>query len=248
LRKNNGFVAGFYTTVDSYALYYLRSSIDDETWAELPPDWPNQLVDQKRKLLENIEQGPGVANLISGLFHVTLDMTMNWLGSQNLSFQFVYDPREKREDAFLLKFVSKWLSDEEAAFKRFPGIFLGGSAAVTSSTSPGLMLTDLIVRDIRNMFLDLPGLTAEQSSSKLILSTLQDEPILVRSIRGIPFKTAHVRPMSPSLRQSLRRPTANSTAAVYLERLAKGKISCHARFGELRSIDFANSQFEDMVD
>jgi hypothetical protein len=75
----------------------------------------------------------------------------------------VYDPRQKKEDAFLLKHVGAWLSDEKAAFKRFQGVFRGATSSIRSCDSPGLMLTDLVLRDLRFLFPDLPGLTRERS-------------------------------------------------------------------------------------
>lgn len=250
LRRNDGYVCGFYTTVDTYSLYNLRTSIgiDDDDARFLPDDWLERLKAVKEKLLRKDEKLPGVAALLMGLLHGTLEMTMHWLGSQDFSFEVVYDPREKKEDAFLLKHVGGWLSDEKAAFKRFPGVYRGATATTRSENSPGLMLCDLIVRDIRMLFSDLPGLVEEGASKELIVPFLQKELPYIIEIGGVRMKGGHLRPMSPKLRQSLVRPTINSMLPLYLDRLANGKLSCTAVWGEMRSISFREHLFEDMID
>lgn len=249
LTKNKCFIGGFYTTVDNFTLYHLRNDIAfEESTAALPPDWGNRLAPMKEKLLRGDEKTPGVAGLLSGLLHTTLEISLNWLGHQGISFEVVYDPRQKKEDAYLLKSAGAWLRDEKAAFQRFPGIFLGANAKVKSCDSPGLMLTDLILRDLRFMFFDLPGLLEEASSPELVLPVPQKDEPLIMSIKGTRLKAGNIRRMSPDLTKGLKKPTSNSMMPLYLDRLADVKISCHAKWGEVRTADFRDWTFADMVD
>jgi len=249
LRKNQCYVGGFFTTVDGFSLYHLRTKVamDDEAKV-LPDDWVARLAAVKRDLLANDEKLPGVANLIYPLLHAVLEIPLNWLGSLGKSFEAVYDPRDKREDAFLLKHVSRFLNDAEAAFKRFPGIFKGATAKVKSEDSPGLMLADLLLRDIRRLFLDLPGLVLEASSEKLVLPVPQNDDPLVMSFNGLRTKAGSLRPMSAELAAALRRPSANSMLPLYADRLADRKLSCYASWGEARVVRFEDDRFADMVD
>jgi hypothetical protein len=249
LRKNECFVGGFFTTVDGFGLYHLRTDVamDDEARV-LPDDWGKRLVPVKAGLLENDEKMPGVANLIYPLLHAVLEIPLNWLGSLGKSFDVVYDPREKREDAFLLKHVGAFLTDEGGSFKRFPGVFSGATAKVTSADSPGLMLTDLILRDIRRLFLDLPGLLEEASGKDLILPAPQNDDPLIMSFKGMRLKAGSLRPMSAELASALRRPSGNSMLPLYADRLADRKLSCYANWGEARTVRFEDARFADMVD
>jgi len=250
LRRNDGYICGFYTTVDTYALYNLRTAIgrDDDDARFLPDDWADRLGEVKEKLLRKDEKSPGAAALLMGQLHATLEMALNWLGSQGHSFEVVYDPREKKEDAFLLGHVGGWLGDEKAAIKRFPGAYRGANATLRSELSPGLMLCDLVVRDVRMLFADLPGLVEEGSSNELIVPFPQKDIPYIIEIAGTPLKGGHLRPMSESLRRQIQCPTPNSMMPLYLDRLANGKLSCTAIWGEMRSISFQNHLFEDMID
>jgi hypothetical protein len=249
LTKNQCFIGGFYTTVDSFALYHLRTEIGfDDDATTLPSDWQERLQATKEKLLKPDEKAPGVAGLLMGLLHATLEISLNWLGQQGISFEVVYDPRQKKEDAFLLKHVGAWLSDEKASFKRFPGVFRGATASVISCDSPGLMLIDLILRDLRFLFLDLPGLLQEASTPNLILPVPQNDEPLIMVIDGRRLKAGSIRPMSTALSAALKRPTPNSMLPLYSERLADKKLSCYAAFGEARTASFTDWTFADMVD
>ena len=110
------------------------------------------------------------------------------------------------------------------------------------------MLADLILRDIRFIFIDIPELLTEHSSSNLILPVLQDHEPVVISIKGARLKWGDRRPMSQQLRARLRVPSANSMLPLYSHRLADRKLSCEAAFGESRILNFGMNCFEDMTD
>jgi hypothetical protein len=83
LRKNQCYVGGFFTTVDGFSLYHLRTKVAMDDEAEvLPDDWAERLGAVKKDLLANDERLPGVANLIYPLLHSVLEIPLNWLGSQ----------------------------------------------------------------------------------------------------------------------------------------------------------------------
>lgn len=257
LTKNDCFIGGFYTTVDSFALYNLRTEIGkDDDATELPANWAERLILTKEKLLkpdeknspDGREKTPGDARLLFGLLHATLEISLNWLGQQGISFEVVYDPRQKKEDAFLLKHVGDWLKDEKASFKRFPGIFRGATSNTPSGDSPGLMLSDLLLRDLRYLFADVPGLMQESSSTGFILPIPQNDDPLIMVIAGHRLKAGSIRPMSTALAAALRKPTANSMMPLFCDRLADMKISYHAKWGEARTVDFRDWTLTDMVD
>ena len=257
LTKNDCFVGGFYTTVDSFALYNLRTEIGkDDDATELPVNWVEQLIFTKEKLLkpddktlpDGRQKAPGDARLLFGLLHSTLEISLNWLGRQGISFEVVYDPRQKKEDAFLLKHVGDWLKDEKASFKRFPGVFRGATSNTPSGNSPGLMLADLMLRDLRFLFSDLPGLTHESSSVGLILPIPQNDEPLIMVIKGARLKAGSIKPMSSQLSMALGKPTANSMMPLYCDRLSDMKLSYYAKWGEARTVNFRDWTFTDMVD
>jgi len=248
LRKNKCFVAGFYTTVQSFLLYNLRTTIGlDDVATQLPKDWANSLAGIKERFLREKPAQPGESNLLLGLFHQTLSITLNWMGSLKCSFQVVYDPRQKKEDAFLIRFADEWLK-QEAAVKKLDGVYMGATAAITSSQSPGLMLADLILRDARFVFDDIPELLTERSGIDLVLPIAQGCEPVVMSLKGTRMKWGNRRPMSPQLRQRLARPSPNSMMPLYFDSLADQKLSCNAAYGESRVLNFGLRCIEDMVD
>jgi hypothetical protein len=249
LRKNECFVAGFYTTVSNKLLYHLRTEVarDDDEAKELPPDWETRLTSVKQKLLEDKPKEPGDAHLLLGLFHQTVSITLNWLGSVGASFNVVYDPRQKKEDRYLIRYAGDWLQ-REAEARKMLNVYRGTTAIVKSADSPGLMLVDLILRDVRFLFADVPELLAEQSSTTLILHSLQGNEPVLRTFAASPYKWGDRRPMSETLIERLRNPTPNSMLPLYLDRLADTKLSCEADFGESRVVNFGLGCFEDMTD
>ena len=248
LRKNECFVAGFYTTVRNKPMYHLRTEVakDDEA-KELPTNWESSLAGVKKKLLDDKPKHPGDAHLLLGLFHQTLSITLNWLGSVGASFNVVYDPREKKEDRFLIQHADDWLK-QEAELKQMLGVYQGATAVVASSDSPGLMLVDLILRDVRFLFTDVPELLSEQSSTLLILPVPHEHETVVMTLKGARLKWGDRRAMSDPLRLRLRSPSPNSMLPFYLDRLAGGKLSCEAVFGESRVVNFGLGCLENMVD
>lgn len=54
--------------------------------------------------------------------------------------------------------------------------------------------------------------------------------------------------MSDALRQKLRSPSQNSMLPLYFDRLAGGKLSCEAVYGESRVVNFGLGSLEDMTD
>lgn len=248
LHKNGCFVAGFYTTVRNMLMYHLRTEVakNDEV-KELPANWESLLAVVKQKLLDDKAKQPGDGHLLVGLFHQTLSITMNWLGSGNQSFAVVYDPRQKKEDTFLIQHADEWLK-REAEIKQLLDVYKGATAAIDSSQSPGLMLVDLILRDVRFLFSDVPELLSEQSSTKLVLPVSQTDDAVVMRLNGRLLKWGDRRPMSQQLKLRLRSASLNSMLPLYFDRLAGGKISCEAAFGESRVVNFGLGCLEDMVD
>lgn len=54
--------------------------------------------------------------------------------------------------------------------------------------------------------------------------------------------------MSDALRQKLGSPSQNSMLPLYFDRLAGGKLSCYANYGESRVLNFGFGCVEDMTD
>lgn len=248
LRKNDCFVAGFYTTVRNMLTYHVRTEVakNDEA-KELPANWESMLTGIKANLLADKPSSPGDAYLLVFLFHQTLSITLNWLGNVGAAFDVVYDPRQKKEDRFLIQHADDWLK-REAEVKKLVGVYNGATAVVDSSNSPGLMLADLILRDVRFLFADVPELLTEQSGTTLILPVPQGYEPVVRTFGGVPLKWGDRRPMSDALRQRLSSPSQNSMLPLYFERLAGAKLSCEAVYGESRVVNFGLGCFEDMTD
>lgn len=248
LRKNDCFVAGFYTTVKNMLAYHLRTQIaKDDDAKEIPANWEAILPDIKTKLLAEKPHHPGDAHLLVGLFHQTLSISLNWLSSVNATFNVVYDPRQKKEDRFLIQHADEWLK-REAEVKGLSGVYNGATAVTASANSPGLMLADLVLRDVRHLFADVPELLVEHSGTILILPEPQGHEPVVMTLKGMRLKWGDRRPMSAELMKKLSCPSQNSMLPLYFDRLADCKLSCEAIYGESRVVNFRFGCLEDMTD
>jgi len=241
-------VAGFYTSTKNYLAYDLRTHIasDDEV-KMMPDDWELQLEGVKNKLLQEKPQYPGDAIFLINLFHATLNIAFHWMVSQKKSFSVVYDPRQPKEDRFVLRQTAEWIEKYASAFD-LRGFYRGVSSSASSNQSAGLMLADLILRDVRFFFSDYPELLTDNTGKKLILPVHQEHEPIVTMMQGTPLKWGHRIPMSPSLKKCLRASSRNSVLPIYAENLADMKLSCYGAFGEGRVINFRQHCFEDMVD
>lgn len=246
MAKNDCYVAGFYTTVRSLVMYHLRMEVDDDLSA-LPREWESMLPSTKQALLVDKPNHPGESLLLLPFFHTVLAITLDWLGSNKTSFAVVYDPREKKEDRYLISRVGE-LMGRFAGSAEMGSLYRGTTASTPSSQSPGLMLVDLVLRDVRSLFHDVPQLLTEASSIRLVSPSYQGHAMKLVEIGGSPFKFADLHPFSEEVKRCLERPTKNSVLPMYLTRLADQKLSCHAAFGELRTVDFGNLRFESMPD
>lgn len=247
LAKNECYVAGYYTTVRNLLAYHVRTEVAKNDATDLPSDWEAQLAGVKLKLLGDKPNHPGDAHLLVGLFHQTLSIVLNWMAAAGSSFKVLYDPRQKKEDKFLIRHSDDWLT-REAEVKGLKGVYSGITNTVTSVDSAGLMLVDLIVRDVRFLFSDVPELLTEQSCAKLVLPVPQGYEPVVMSLQGIKMKWGDRHPMSEDLKKKLRAASPNSMLPLYVHQLAGKKLSCEAAFGESRVINFALGCFEDMTD
>lgn len=248
LRKNDCFVAGFYTTVRNMLANNLRTQVAmDDDAKELPASWESMISGIKAKLLADKPNHPGDAFVLLGLFHQTLSISLNWLSTVGATFDVVYDPRQKKEDSFLIRHADDWLK-REAEVKKMAGVYTGATAVTSSAGSPGLMLADLILRDVRCLFTGVPELLTEHSSTTLILPVPQGHEPVVMTLDGMRLKWGDRRPMSDALRRKLGSPSQNSMLPLYFESLAGGKLSCEAVYGESRVVNFGLLCLEDMTD
>ena len=248
LCKNQCFVAGFYTNVENTLAYRHRTEVAKADDAKvLPQDWRSELLRVKESLLADKPQNPGDAYLLLSLFYQTVCITLNFLGSAGAEFQVVYDPRQKKEDRFLLRHSDELLRMVEQV-NLMKGAFKGATAAVDSSRSPGLMLVDLILRDVRLLFTEVPELLSDQSGTALVLPGYQGFDPVVAKLAGVPMKWGDRRPMNEGLRRRLSLATEGSMLPLYFDRLADGKLSCEANHGESRVLNFGLWCMEDMID
>ncbi len=248
LRKNDCFVVGFYTTVKNLLAFHLRTEVAKEDDAkQLPENWECRLPVIKAMLLAEKPEHPGDSYLLGPLFHQTLSICLNWLASVDTTFDVVYDPRQKKEDRFLIRHTDELLKMEAAA-KQLDGVFSGVTATTASEASPGLMLADIILRDVRFLFADIPELLTEHSGTTLILPELQGYEPVFMNFNNTQLKWGDRRPMSDLLRRKLTGPSHNSMLPLYFERLADKKLSCEAINGESRILNFGLGCIEDMTD
>jgi hypothetical protein len=110
------------------------------------------------------------------------------------------------------------------------------------------MFIDLLLRDIRCVYQDIPEVLSESSEYKLISPRPEEEAVLAVNIAGKTLKWGRTTPMLPATAAKLSKPSNNSILPPLAEHLADQKLSCYATNGEARVIDFRRKHFDDMVD
>lgn len=248
LVRNQCHVAGFYTTVRNSLLYRVRTEVaKDDDARELPLNLVSLVAAEKVKVLEDKPNHPGEAHVLEPLFSQTLGITWYWLKQLRQNFAVVYDPRQEKENLYLIRHADAWLRRLEKA-EQMDDFYRGTTTILRSHESPGLMLVDIIVRDVRALFRDVPELLIEQSGPGLVLPCAQEHDIVLMEFGGDLMKWGDRRPMSGTLKHRLICPTANSMLPLYFKSLADGKLSCIAAFGESRVVNFGLMAFENQVD
>ena len=248
LKKNLGFVAGYYTTVHGLMCWELRSSAGFADFEVLPPYNLTDLQKKAEELRAEKRKGAGESKLLTGLFQTIASIPLSWLGVLQANFRISYDARNPKEDRILLTFVEDFFPRISKIQPERFAAYLGAEAHADSSVVPGVMLADLLCKEIRDFVHSCPELLTDGSAYRLITPTSSEGTLIPTEIAGHLMKWGSAKAMSPVTKQKLARLRRTSSFGSIIPQLADHKLSCYAHFGEGRVVDFDNEVFNDQVD
>jgi len=247
LNRNSAWIVGFYTSVHALLCWELRSHAGYKDAEILPPYDIAAL--EKRAIELRIEKNKsfGESELLKGLFHTIASIPLSWLGVLGAQFRVRYDSRHPREDRILLGLLDEFFPGMTKAYEDRVADYIGG-ASLDSADVPGLLLVDLICKEIRNFFHAVPELLTDKSNYRLITPTSKEGAVIPAEIGGHIVKWGSAKPMSSATVAKLESAERQMPFGAWLQCLADRKLSCYGHFGEGRIADLGNGVFNDQVD
>ena len=225
----------------------LRSSAGFQNAEGLTPYDRAELEEKVAELRAEKRKAVGESRVLEGLFHTIASIPLSWLGALGANFRIHYDSRDPNEDRVLLKVLQEFFPRmAEVEPDRFAG-YLGGTG-YDSSQVPGLMLADIVCKEMRDFVQAAPEILTDESHYKLITPTSREGVAVPIVIGGQIMKWGSAKMMSSATKKKLEKLKQSSPFALLLPCLADHKLSCYAHFGEGRIVDFANNLFNDQVD
>jgi hypothetical protein len=248
LGKNVGFIAGFYTTVHGLMCWELRSAAGFADFETLPPYNLSDLQAKAEELRSEKKKGVGESKLLEGLFHTIPSIPLSWLGLMPANFRISYDARNPKEDRILFRLIEDFfprMANVEP--DRFAG-YLGAQAHSDSSTVPGIMLADLVCKELRNFVQACPEILTDRSEYRLITPTSAEGTPIPTTVAGHVLKWGSAKAMSAATQARINALRRTGPFGPLIPTLADTKLSCYAHFGEGRVVDFAHHLLNDQVD
>jgi hypothetical protein len=248
LKKNSGYICGFFTSVHGLLCSEIRNDAGSRDFETLPA-YDRSILEVKKDLLKAKKRHSiGESHVLRGLFQTIAGIPLSWMKSIGAQFSICYDSRDKKEDRVLLGNIQDFFPGMKNVDSSYEGVYLGGFGHPDSSEVPGLMLADLIVKEMRNFFLAYPALLSEHSQFNLITPTSKEGKIIPTILAGRQFKWGSFKQMSQGTLTEQEKALLVSPFSTLIPCLADKKASCYAYFGESRVIDFNERGFSDMVD
>lgn len=246
LARNSAWIVGFYTSVHALMCWELRSQAGFEDVELLP--YERTAIEQRASALRaEKNKGFGESELLKGLFQTIASIPLSWLGALNAQFRVRYDSRHPREDRILLDQIGEFFPKIANVYSGRMADYLGGTG-LNSAAAPGLLLVDVICKEIRNFFHAVPELLTDKSDYRLITPNSKEGAVITEEIGRRVVKWGAARSMSPATIEKLQLAKRERPFEAWLHSLADCKLSCFAHFGEGRVIDLKNRVFNDQVD
>jgi hypothetical protein len=247
LSKNSAWIVGFYTSVHALICWELRTQASYDESETLPPYDEAAIVQRANKLRGEKNKGFGESELLKGLFHTISSIPLSWLGVLGAQFRMRYDSRHPKEDRILLGLLDEFFPGMTRLHKGLMADYLGGTG-LDSANVPGLLLVDLICKEIRNFIHAVPELLTDNSYYRPITPRSREGVIIPVEIGGHLMKWGSAKRMSAATVGKLEAAKRETAFGTWLNSVADGKLSCYGHFGEGRVADLINHVFNDQVD
>ncbi len=227
------FVTAFYIRTQGAVMEHLRSDLVGEK-AEIPEDFDALYSAAARELKEDAAAGIAQSATIASILRIPLLGLSHFMSQFGCPFQILCDPRQAKEDRAVLQAIDtvfsgplKALAPEEAA------LYQGMDNSVSSEDEVGLQLADLLTGEVRWFFGANPEFLTNQSSSRLVTGTSQEDIEMWITAFNIYHKYGAILRIPPHLKQKLEQFDGTSCLAIYRPSFAAGLLSCYTDLGHL---------------
>lgn len=249
--KNSCYIFGFYSSLTPWLnnllrdKYFYKYGGNIKDYAEDIDIERNELKNEiLTKNSKNREEKYDV-KILRDTYEKLIQFMINFFIDINKTFTIQYDPRQKKEDKILNEIALGFADDVCEKLLNKDNPCLGFDNSLKSEESAGLTLADFITGDIRGVF-RAHNEILESGSEFKILSAIANENMCIRKSDGtlIPF----YRKVMPASIWTEIISDKNFIFHGFYKYLAGNKISCYAKYGEARHIDFKEKSFYDMAD
>ena len=163
----------------------------------------------------------------------------NHLARRALSFSITLDPRGGLEDEHLAAAIRIYTSTVLEKIQREKADkFKSVRYDLRSETVPGLQIADILAGEVRNWFLANAGFLDLNSGTTLVTNDTANNTHQMQITGNVISKPERHTRLPSGLVRKMNRATESSTLAFFRQQLANGLLSCVARWGEYRHIDF----------
>jgi hypothetical protein len=243
LQKNRCALFGFFTDVEGLVHNEIRDEFHDSP-SSLRPGDKAHFDEFHRELMRKVREKAHNLGELQRLYQTFAGFCGQHHGrSLRSPFRVQYDPRNASENTLLHIAAQDFLALAERAFPGVGRYYRGADYSLSSEQSPGLRIVDFIAGDLRNTLRRYPALREDQSRLEILSPRSAGVPIIYNEIVW-GFK----RPMDTALRGQVLDTTNGLLFPSIWKHFAQGVVTCYARFGEARHIDFREECYQDMVD
>jgi hypothetical protein len=240
LKTTNSFIVGEFQEVRGFLLESIRSDVVQAGGTALPQNW-QELYDIRRNQLANtVAHGAaGQSPILSKLISLPTIAATNYIARRASSFSITLDPRggiedERLEDAIRTYTITVLEKIQQEGADKFKSV----RHDLASEAVPGLQIADILAGEVRNWFLANREFLDFNSGKPLVTSATANIGHLMQIKDRVVSKPERHAHLPPGLVRRMYRTAENSTLPFFRQLLAKGLLSCVARWGEYRHIDF----------
>lgn len=257
LTTHGAFIAGFYTTSRDFVLECIRTDLL-ETDAEVPEEFGRLWEDVAARRRAEFTSAAGHSRAIADLLVLPIAAVVNLLASFECRYRVVYDPRERREDRAVARFVGEYADAirtvsakmNESRRAALEGAFHGFECQRTSEDELGLQMADLMAGEIRVFFEGNEGLRSYGATRRLITPQSEEPMVTIAEVDGHHFKTGALQRMPGALARCFSAPDPQGRYVLPFFRnlLASGQLTCYSTWGQPRDVMAFERLIWDQVD
>ncbi|HLJ29090.1 MAG TPA: hypothetical protein VKY85_20440 [Candidatus Angelobacter sp.] len=216
---------------------------------ELPQNWQPLFAAKRQEFLDDVKRKDlGQSPMLQRLISLPSAALAHYLALRAESYDIVIDPRGVVEDKNITDAIGD-LTKEVARLVRENSTNLKSvETNIRSENCAGLQVADVLAGEVRRWFVSHPEFLEFSSGRELLSATELKGLHFGKAIGRTTVKPERRKKMPGGLAARLHKADQESVFPYFRQLLANGLISCIAKYGEFRHIDFASRQVIDSPD